>query len=140
MAHDVHITISFEVIDERRLVELAGEALTAMPVADDNVPCEAHHFLSAVYGGRAIDTGRKGSVCAWGYIGNYSDSDEIATALLPFFSAAYSVHAISEHSRIAIFSEDEQSERAYALVIECNTHGAHVSAPKMLLPFSWGTL
>lgn len=133
----VHLHIAFEVDNARRLADVAR---TCPPRADDDPP-EADQFLDAIGGGGFVARGRKGALCTWGVVANYTSGQTFIDALSDLWPKLYEeppgdeLAAVS--GRIVVFEEQEQSGAACAYQIEWTRNGIVVTRFDEL-PISWG--
>lgn len=71
---------------------------------------EARWFFEDVVSGKSYFSGPKGTLWAWGTVGNYSDPDEFIKVTKEFFDEMYKANYLFEHDRVIFFCEPEQNE------------------------------
>lgn len=123
MGHYVHWLVSWNNGTPDELKPLAEAALATMPQPSpghypDDYDGDAEWFLQQVRDGRGHFCGPKGDLWAIGQIGNYSNGDSIAKAILPFVKAMWERGYLFDFERVIIFDEQEQSERPIIYQIE----------------------
>ena len=114
MGFCVRIHIAFEAMHRHEQASrLAAEF--ALTIDEDGHP-EAHDFLSATASGRTLNTGRKGSLYTWGYVGNYTRGEEMAETLRPYFDALWETTSV-KWTPVHIFEQRESDDTARVYVL-----------------------
>ena len=137
MAHDVHLHVSFSCDRNDGVAELARKHLPSV----EECP-EATYFLKALSERTGGNPGQKGGLSLWGIVGNYTDEDQFATILAPFWSELLSSDIDGgplNFERIIVFAEHEQTNRATAqeIYLAKRDDPTSLAITKHTCPFTW---
>lgn len=142
MGYYVHIHVAFSCCNNDGVAALARRC--AEPFK--NVPLDdgtryAKWFLDDLAERQGENPGPKGGLSQWGMVGNYTRPDEFCDALRPFWAELLSGGIDGGpcgHSRVIVFAEPEQKERAEAYEIWRDDDGEGALQIKHhVLPFAW---
>lgn len=149
MGYDVHLHVCIPVTENEPVARLAKKWLAALSeIKDINLGCrEALWFLEDLAGRTGRNPGPKGGLSLWGIVGNYTDPEEFAEFLRPFWLELLSGSDEDypcEHERVVVLFEREQTEAAGAIEIGWDLPNAEPGVERKLLirvfeklPFSW---
>jgi hypothetical protein len=163
MAHDVHLHVCFPCDANEDVAELARKYLELWgirPTSDDsrwpmrpapNAPWadswEAGCFLVDLSLRTGPNLGRKGGLCLWGIVGDYTDTEKFMEVLRPFWMDLLNLDGellggplSFEH--ILVFYEEEGSEQAHAYEVMDAADGTGDRVEQLVikhhdLPFCW---
>lgn len=145
MACDVHISICFPLKDAipGAVHDAIVELVKTFPEGNQDTYREAQDFLQALSENRGYCCGRKGPLFTWGYVGNYTNVEDVAKLLMPVWKALYIHECLCYFEHIIVFEEWEQSKCATAYEISAVLGDGDLQPPtdikivKHDCPFAW---
>ena len=107
MGYDVFTSISAEVCcytpqEEETLCHIANKHLELIKKSNETVNKVVDIFLSNIIDGRCLFHAPKGDGLSWAAVGNYSDAENIAIDLKPFFCDLYKTRLMFNFAGIII--------------------------------------
>lgn len=117
MSYYVHLHVVFNANGNDGIAALAKQHLAEMEKRANE---EAILFLQDLSQRTGVNPGVKGGLCFWGIVGNYSNAEEFAEVLKPFWLDLLCGDIEGgprDHHHILVFYEREGSEQAIALEI-----------------------
>jgi hypothetical protein len=125
MSHYVHLHVAFNADGNEGIAALARQHLAEMEKraeddTDYSINEDAVLFLQDLGQRTGPNLGHKGGLCLWGIVGNYSDAEDFAETLCPFWLDLLCgdlEDGPCNHNHIIVFYERQGSEQANALEI-----------------------
>jgi hypothetical protein len=124
MSHYVHLHVAFNADGNEGIAALARQHLAEMEKRlDDDTEyniVDAVSFLRDLGQRTGPNLGPKGGLCLWGIVGNYSNAEDFAETLRPFWLDLLCgdiKNGPCYHHHIIVFYEHQGSEQANALEI-----------------------